>query len=50
MCCTLSSLISCHQDSENALYNSNSYFSLNVTPTVVVPLDLHLQRNTYQDK
>lgn len=50
MCCALSSPISCHQDGENALYISNSYFSLNVTPTVVVPLDFHLQRNTYQDK
>lgn len=35
MCCTFTSPISCHQDNENVLHNSNSYFSLNVTPTVV---------------
>lgn len=50
MCSTLSSPISCHQDGENTLDNSNSYSSLNATPPVVVPLDFDLQRNTYQDK
>lgn len=35
MCCTLTSPISCHLDSENTPYNPNSYFTLNVTPTVV---------------
>lgn len=50
MCCILPSAAGHHKVRENTLYNWHSWFSLNVSPRIVVPLDLHLHRKAYQYK
>lgn len=49
-CCMLSSPAGCRELSENTLYNCHYCFSLNISPSIEVPLDFRLHRNTYQYK